>query len=130
MGMGRGHRRVQRECLLARRAACVHGCVRLHSGSCVGLDCCVACLGTYASCTREVHDEGITHLSSLGYMWAGGGVRQYIYGLDIPLVMRVGVRGGGACDHRVSLWGGATPEQKGDVGGECGQKPLSVGSPA
>lgn len=42
-------------------------------------------------------------------------MRQYIYGVDISLVMCVGVHvdGGSACNRRVSMWGGATPEQKG-----------------
>lgn len=76
---------------------------------------------------------GIGYLSSLGAVWAGVGVRQYIYGVDISLVTRVGVHFVGgltACDQRVSTWGGTTPEQEGDGGGESGQKPLSVGRPA
>lgn len=42
-------------------------------------------------------------------------MRQYIYGVDISLVMCVGVHGegGNACNQSISMWGGATPEQKG-----------------
>lgn len=35
--------------------ACVDSSVCMHLCSCVGLDCCVACLETYVSCSREVH---------------------------------------------------------------------------
>ena len=45
-----------------------------------------------------------------------GDVRQYIFGMDISLVMCVGVLvvGGGECmrPERVSRWGGTTPEQE------------------
>lgn len=59
---------------------------------------------------------GTSYLSSLGAVWAGGDVRQYILGMDISLVMCVGVLvvGGGECmrPERVSRWGGTTPEQE------------------
>lgn len=60
------------------RFACVDSSVCINLGSCVGFDCCVACLGTYAFCIREAHVWGITSLSSL---WAhvGGGQCEAVY---------------------------------------------------
>lgn len=51
----------------------------------------MVCLETYVSFACEVHVWGTSYLSSLGAVWAGGDVRQYISGMDISLVTCVGV---------------------------------------
>lgn len=57
------------------------------------------CVWKHVSFACEVHVWGTSYLSSLGAVWAGGDVRQYISGMDISLVMCVGVLvvGGGEC---------------------------------
>lgn len=80
----------------------------MHSCSSVGFDCSVACLGTYVSCTCEAHVLGITYLSSLLVHVGGDSVKQCIYGVDISLVMCVGVHADGGF-----LCGRCDSEQKG-----------------
>lgn len=81
------------------RIACVDSSVCVQLCSCVGFDCCVACLTTYVSCTCEAHVWGITYRSSLWVHVGGDSAKQYIYGVDISLVMCVGVHidGGFLC---------------------------------
>lgn len=74
------------------RVACVDSSVCMHLCSCMGFDCCVACLGTYVFCTCETHVWGITYLSSLRVHVGRDSVKQCVYGVDISLVMCVGVR--------------------------------------